>query len=76
MYLESLRFKLPRQVLKLSDARALITAQLCILFFLDSIYPKWNLLTCRLEQPLVLLLAHLVQMVHHFDLHLTYLLPC
>ena len=76
MHLESLRLKLPRQVLKLGYARTLITAQLRIPLFLDSIYPKWDLLTCRLEQPLVLLLAHLVQMVHHFDLHLTYLLPC
>lgn len=76
MDLKSLRLKLTRQALKLCDTLAFIAAQLRIVLFLNRVDSKRDLLTCRLEQPLVLLLVHLVQVIHYFDLHLDCLLPC
>lgn len=49
MYLESLHFKLPRQILKLGNARTLIAAQLRIILFLNRVDSERDLLTCRLE---------------------------
>ena len=49
--------------------------QLKALLF-NGVYPERHLLTCHLQQPLVLLLVHLVQAVHYLDLHLAFLPSC
>lgn len=76
MYPESLRLELSGQVLKLGHAAALITAQLRIPLFLNCVDSQWHLFLCHLQQPLVLLLVHLVQAVHYLDLHLAFLPSC